>query len=91
MPTFPCTIGHGHGILRDNGLVMLVDTGSPSTIHLDHQLALMGKSFHATTGHGPTSIGAIGALAGIEGLNTLFGNDVLRHFKVMFDYSRGEI
>jgi hypothetical protein len=90
MATYPCTIENGHFIIRHNGLVMLVDTGSPSTIHENNQLSLEGQNFRATMGSGPTRIQAIGELAGIPDLTTLLGNDVLRHFKLLFDYARNE-
>ena len=77
-----------HLIIDDNGKTLLVDTGSPFSIFDDATLDFCGRQF--PKGITMVSAETISNLLGMH-VDALVGNDVLRQFAVLVDYSNGTI
>ena len=82
---FNCEIIDGHCIIRDQGNVILLDTGSPVTIHETKTLKFLGDDF-ATQDQYQTNIPELRHLTGLDDLTTLMGTDILRQYKLWFNY-----
>lgn len=83
--TFDINLVDGHLLIGDNGNIILVDTGSPVTIHKAQTLDFLGRDFRVHTSIMGKGIGDISQLAGID-FTTLLGMDVLSQYRVLFDY-----
>lgn len=79
-----------HLLIKDGGNVILVDTGSPVTIHTSNKFEFGGKEYAVTTNAMGNTIEKLQAMAGIK-FTTLMGVDILSEYKVIFDYANEEI
>ncbi len=86
MVSFPLQLIDGHAIIESHNYRILIDTGSPKTIHISTTLDLMGKSFSCLREFGGVSSNRLSALIGSP-VTTLLGMDIISQFKVLFDYS----
>lgn len=77
-----------HLIIEDNGKTLLVDTGSPFSIFDGAALDFCGRQF--PKGMTMLSAETISNLLGMH-VDALVGNDVLRQYAVLVDYSGGTI
>ena len=83
--TFPINLVDGHLLISDNDNIILVDTGSPMTVHNAHSLHFLGREFKTHTSILGSKVSDLSKLAGIE-FSTLLGMDILTQYKVLFDY-----
>ena len=88
--SFNCEIIDGHCIVHDNDNIILVDTGFPGTIHHQVSFDFVGKKYYPS-GVAGLSIIQLRELTGINQITTLLGNDIMRDFKVRFDYRNGSL
>ena len=84
--TFKIDFVEGHLLIRDNENIILVDTGSPVTMHKEGTLSFLGRE-HRVLNKG---VDYISRLAGVE-FTTLMGMDILSQYRVVFDYENEEI
>ena len=88
--TFSIELISGVPIIRDNDHVILLDTGTPQTIHNSTNLNLLGKNFNVQTAHGQINMQTISMNMG-QPITTLLGMDILKDYKIVFDYEKLEI
>ena len=77
-----------HLIIEDNGKTLLIDTGSPFSIFGHPSLDFCGRQF--PKGLTMISTDAVSNLLGMH-IDALVGNNILKHFKVVFDYANGKM
>lgn len=90
MKTFPLILQDNHPIIKDGGNLILVDTGSPTTIHINNKFQFIDKNFNVTTSVGGFSIDRITQGLGCK-ITTLLGNDIIRNYKLLFNYEEAKI
>ena len=88
--TFPINLVDGHLLISDNGNTILVDTGSPMTVHNAQSLHFLGHEFKTHTSILGSKVSDLSKLAGIE-FSTLLGMDILTQYKVVFDYENRQL
>ena len=88
--TFDINLVDGHLLISDNGNTILVDTGSPVTVHQEDTLNFLGREFPVHTSIMGDGIGSLCRLSGIE-FTTLLGMDILSQYRVVFDYENRQI
>lgn len=88
--TFKINLVDGHLLISDNGNTILVDTGSPLTIHKENSLTFLGRQHRVHTSMLGNDIKAIASLSGIE-FSTLLGMDIMSGYRVVFDYENLEL
>jgi hypothetical protein len=88
--TFQLTLFDGHPIIEYNGNIILIDTGSPATIHTQPTLNFMGSVFPVQRAYGPLTIPGLIELLGTN-VTTLLGMDKLALYKIIFDYPNNTI
>ena len=88
--TFKINLVDGHLLIGDNGNTILVDTGSPLTIHKESSLTFLGRERCVHTSMLGNDIKGISALSGIE-FSTLLGMDIMSEYRVVFDYQNLEL
>jgi hypothetical protein len=88
MATFELMIHDSHPIIVSGNHRILVDTGSPLTIHDSEGLTFMDRRYEVggALPFGP-DIGELSRMIGTP-LTTLMGMDILREYRVLFSYSR---
>ena len=84
--TFDINLVDGHLLISDNGNTILVDTGSPVTVHQGNILSFLGRDFAVYTSIMGDGIDKLSKLAGFE-FNTLLGMDILSQYRLVFDYA----
>lgn len=85
MKTFKINIFDGHPIIIDGENTILIDTGSPSTIHISNNLTFCSDNYYCSTNYMGMTVDKISKLLGTD-ITTLLGSDVLSNFKILFDY-----
>ena len=88
--TFDINLVDGHLLISDNGNTILVDTGSPVTVHQEDTLSFLGREFPGHTSILGDRIDSLCKLSGIE-FTTLLGMDILSQYRVVFDYENREL
>lgn len=88
--TFDINLVDGHLLISDNGNTILVDTGSPLTLHKEDTLSFLGREFAVRTSLMGDGISSLCRLSGIE-FTTLLGMDILSQYRVVFDYENNQI
>lgn len=79
-----------HLLIHDGNNVILIDTGSPQTIHTSRTLEFLGKQYGVTTNAMGSTIANLKEMAGIE-FTTLMGLDILSEYDIILDYANEEI
>jgi hypothetical protein len=87
---FSLDLFEGHPIIKDGDNTILIDTGNPSTIHDNNQLFFCGKGYDVATSHMGLTIQKLSKMLG-KNITTLLGADVLKDFKILFNYQSKEI
>ena len=92
MPTqkFTIEILSGVPIIREKDLVILVDTGSPQTVHAASALNFLGKTFAVQTRIGSFGVQSLSDYFDFN-ITTLLGMDILKDYTVVFDYQNNEL
>lgn len=88
--TFPIKLVDGHLLFDHNGNTILVDTGSPVTVHNSECLQFLDREFNVPTSIIGKTVDDIGNLAGLE-FSTLMGMDILSQYRVILDYENRQI
>ena len=88
--TFDINLVDGHLLISNNGNTILVDTGSPVTVHQEDTLSFLGREFPVYTSILGDRIDSLCKLSGIE-FTTLLGMDILSQYRVVFDYENREL
>lgn len=87
---FQISFEQKHLLIKDGSNVILVDTGSPITIHTSNTLEFGGTSYKVTTNAMGNTIEELQKISGVE-FTTLMGMDIISKYKVIFDYANQEI
>ena len=82
--TYNINLVDGHLLISDNGNTILVDTGSPITVHSKTNLSFMDRDFKVHTSIMGNGISDLSSLVGIS-FTTLLGMDILSQYRVVFD------
>jgi hypothetical protein len=85
MKQFQIQLFQGHPIITDGVNRILIDTGSPSTIHASDSLNFCSESFGCSTNYMGLTVSKISDMLGTE-ITTLLGADILSDFKILLDY-----
>ena len=88
--TYNINLVEGHLLISDNGNTILVDTGSPITVHSETNLNFLNRDFRVHTSIMGNGISDLSNLAGIS-FTTLLGMDILSQYRVVFDYKNQRI
>ena len=80
----------GVPIIRNNEHVILIDTGSPQSIHNAKVFNFLDKNFDVKTSNGAFNIENISEKFGLQ-VTTLLGMDILKDYQVVFDYKNKQI
>ena len=83
--TYNIDLFDGHLIFANNGLKVLVDTGSPFSIGKDPHFEFMGQQYHCNEG-----ISTISEMMGYD-IDVLMGMDVLGYYYIQTDYKDKKI
>jgi hypothetical protein len=87
---FPIEIIKGAPVFRNNGNIILLDTGAPKTIHTSTELDFLDKNFTVITTYGSINMQTISGNMDTP-ITTLLGMDILKDYKIIFDYKNLEI
>ena len=87
---FKINFVNNHLLIQDGDATILVDTGSPITIHVDQELQFAGETYQVTTNALGNTIEKLKSLSKLE-FTTLMGLDILSKYKVIIDYKNSEI
>jgi len=90
MHTFQVSFFDGHAMIYQDDHIILIDTGSPATIHTSGQLNLCDDIHRCHTSFMGLTVERISELVGSR-ITTLLGADILSRYKILFDYRNGEI
>lgn len=88
--TFNIVLFDGHLIFEDNGLKVLIDTGSPTTISRTGSFDFMGHKFSCMTNLGGNGISELSEMMGYD-IDVLMGMNLIEQFYIQTDYKRKEI
>ena len=88
--TFKIDFVDGHVLINDNGKRILVDTGSPLTVHKERCFSFLGRDHSVSVSILGSSVRDLAALTGFE-FTTLLGMDIMSQYKVVFDYENKEL
>ena len=78
-----------HLIIKDGKNVILVDTGSPITIHKSNSLEFAGTTYSTSTSAIGNTIEGLQSMSGV-GFTTLMGLDILSNYNIILDYANEE-
>ncbi len=90
MKTFKLTLFKGHPIITENENSILIDTGSPSTIHTTNQLTFISDNYNAYTNYVGLTADKLSDMVGMN-ITTLLGADILSKYKILLDYKNLEV
>ena len=90
MKKFKLIIQDNHPIIKDGDNIILIDTGSPVTIHKERNFSFFEKTHFVNTNYGGAYINNVAQNVHYP-ITTLLGTDIISGFKVLFDYKAGEI
>lgn len=90
MRTFKLDIFDGHAIIHHDNFVILIDTGSTSTLHVNDSLNFIKSDYPVLTNYLGMTVESLSELLGMK-ITTLLGNDVLRNYRILFDYKCGKV
>jgi hypothetical protein len=85
MNEYKLTIFQGHPLIEDNDNIILLDTGSPTTIHKSDNLIFCSENYSTKTNYFTLDIAKISKMLGKE-ISTLLGTDILSEYLLMIDY-----
>jgi hypothetical protein len=90
METYRLALRGKHIIMTDNENVILIDTGSPITVHTTNELEFLGKKHSVTSNYLGVDIERLSSQIGRK-ITTLLGTDILSKYSVIFDYQKKRI
>lgn len=83
-------IRHQHMLIEQEGVNLLIDTGSPKSMHEKGEIIIDGSSFHVSKQIGNIDSSYLSQKIG-EDISGLIGMDILNNYEVWFDYKLGEL
>jgi hypothetical protein len=83
--TFDIELYDKHLIIHDQDNIILVDTGSPTTLHNKTEFEFCGRKFQSSSSNLLTNIDDVSNLLGMR-ITTLLGTDILSQYKIVIDY-----
>jgi hypothetical protein len=90
MNSFKLELFDGHAIIKDGENIILIDTGSPSTIHVSDSLNFCSEVYSCTQNYLGMTVQELSELLGKE-ITTLLGTDILSEYKILFDYKNERV
>lgn len=90
MKKFPLIFHKDVPVFITESELILVDTGSPVTLHTSNELFFLGEEYSVQTNMMGVSIESISGQLGYP-ITTLLGNDILSQLGTIFDYQKSEI
>lgn len=84
------TVKEKHLIIEDNENVILIDTGSPITVHVTNEFEFLGEKHNVTSNYMGIDIAKLSTRIGRK-ITTLLGTDILSKFSVIFDCQKSRI
>ncbi len=85
MNRFNLEIFEGHPIIRHNDQVILIDTGSPQSIHTQNTLSFCNEDYNCTTNLMGVTIARLSEMLKTE-ISVLLGTDIISNYRMMLDY-----
>jgi hypothetical protein len=85
MKTFELELFEGHPIIRDDNNTILIDTGSPVTLHHEGSLSFCSQELNVITNYMGLTVSGISNMLGMP-LTTLMGTDSLSRYNLKLDY-----
>lgn len=85
MKKFKLDLFKGHAIINDGQNKILIDTGAPTTIHFLDTLNFCSDIYNCSTNNMGLTVSKISEMLGTE-ITTLLGVDILKQYKILFDY-----
>ncbi len=85
MKQFEIQLFDGHPIIKDGENIILIDTGSPVSIHSEESLYFCSKNYSCNKIYMGLTVTKISDLLGTK-ITTLLGADILSDYKILFDY-----
>ena len=90
MKAFELNLFEGHPIIEDGDNIILIDTGAPSTIHSSDELNFCSGRHRCSHSYMGVTVSKLSEMLGTE-ITTLLGADILRQYRVMFDYNKKRV
>lgn len=90
MKQFQMSLFEGHPIINDGEKLILIDTGSPSTIHESSQLTFCSDNYDCNVNYVGLTVSKISEMLGTS-ITTLLGADILSNYTILFDYKKGMV
>ena len=87
---FKLELFNGHPLITDEGNVILIDTGNPTTLHTSGTLSFMGEEHACSTNLMGIDVSRISEMIRTE-ISTLMGTDIISQYLVLFDYRNNSI
>ena len=87
---FEAQIFDGHVIIKDEENTILIDTGSPTTIHKRQYFQFCFESYECLINPLGLTSENLSKMVGME-ITTLLGVDILSKYNVKFDYRHNEV
>ena len=87
---FKSDIFNGHIVIKDNNNLILIDTGSPITIHISESLELCSETYICQTHSLGLTPSKLSEMVGME-LTTLLGVDIISKYKLLLDYKQNMV
>ena len=85
--SFPLEIFDNHAIIQYNGSIILIDTGSPITVHTTTNFQFFDQNYKVITNYpGINLTPQILSQYLSHTITTLLGNDLMKNYKILFDY-----
>jgi hypothetical protein len=85
MKQFQIQLFKGHPIINEGENRILIDTGTPTTIHASDSLNFCSESYGCSTNYMGLTVSKISDMLGTE-ITTLLGADILSGYRILIDY-----
>lgn len=90
MKYFSLELFQGHPIIEDQGDIILIDTGSPSSISTGDEINFLNNTYSVKSNFMGLTIENISEMLGKQ-ITALMGADILKNYKVLVDYKEHKI
>lgn len=87
---YPIDLFKGHPIISDGDHRILIDTGSPTTIHTESNLVFGSKSYACSSNYMGLTASSISEMLGTD-ITTLLGVDIQSDYIMLIDYQSKSI
>ncbi len=90
MTTYPLSLYDQHPIIQVDDFTILIDTGSPSTIHVTDTLVFNNQTYQCSTNYMGLTVESLSELLGMK-ITTLLGADILKNYAILFNYPEQQV